>query len=86
MNGTEDTYRMNAASPWYLDHLVLAGVLIIFAGVLGMLAGAGAAWACVANHLVSPDNPLAGAAMGFGGVILGAGAGALAVTRKGRRR
>lgn len=68
-------------TPWYRDHPALSAVLVFLAGILGALGGIGIASACVFQHLISPDNPLAGGAIGFGGALAGGAGGALAVAR-----
>lgn len=72
--------------PWYTEHLGAAYAIMGGGGVLGGLAGAGAAWACTSQRLLSPDNPLAGAAMGIGGVWFGFLAAFAAILVTGRVR
>jgi hypothetical protein len=63
------------------DRAALGFLVVALATAAGMLSGVGTAYACVAWHLTSPDNALAGAALGFGGAVLGGTVGLIAAVR-----
>lgn len=61
----------------------IARVLVIGIGpiIAGALAAVGLAWLLVTVHALSPDNVVAGAAIGFGGAVAGSVAGLLGLIR-----
>ena len=63
----------------------IARILVIGVGpiVAGFLAAVGLVWLLVTVHALSPDNPVAGGAIGFGGAIAGGAVGLLGLIRAG---
>jgi uncharacterized membrane protein len=64
-----------SSSPSLLDRPALLLGSLISGVAAGFGLGVLAAYLAVARHVVSPDNVAAGAALGFGGVVLGTLAG-----------
>jgi hypothetical protein len=67
---------------WVLKHPVRAVLIFATTGLAGLLLAVAAAYVMIAAHVLSPDNPVAGALMGFGGVVLGFMAGLMLLGRK----
>ena len=71
---------------WTLNHPVRAVLTVLAGAVFGGLAGVLAAtWLSETARAISPGNVLAGAGLGFGGVLLGVAAAALVIAGAGRR-
>lgn len=56
---------------WWLDHPWLSGLVFLAPGVILGLGGVGLTWLLISLHDLSPDNVLAGFALGCGGAAIG---------------
>lgn len=62
------------------------GAYMMVCVFLGGAGGAGEIWACIARHLMSPENVFGAAGITFAGITAGAVVGALSLVTGGKRQ